>query len=95
MASIKPLKTAIPLSPIKNYGLTRGSVTALKKGAHMKDGDINAAMMDGREKLGVQVGLSDNEEHRKEWITAEFRPALCVKQYIWGGVPLGNLPKVE
>jgi hypothetical protein len=45
--------------------------------------------------LAVEVILSDDEEHRKEWIKAEFRPTLCVKQYIWGGVSLGNLPKAE
>jgi hypothetical protein len=95
MTSVKTLKTAIPSSPLKKYGLTSGAVTALKKGAHMKDADVNAVMEDGKEKLAVQVVLSDDEEGRKEWITAEFRPTLRVKQYIWGGVPLGNLPKAE
>jgi hypothetical protein len=74
---------------------TSGAVTALKKGAHMKDGDVNAVMMDGKERLAIQVVLSDDEEHRKEWTNAEFRPTLCVKEYIWGGVQLGNLPKSE
>jgi hypothetical protein len=95
MASIKTLKSGIPSSPIKNYGLTGGAVTALKKGAHMEDEDVNAVMVDGKEKLAVQVILSDDEERRKEWNSAEFRPTLRVKQYIWGGVPLGNLPKAE
>jgi hypothetical protein len=95
MTVIKTMKTAIPSSPIKNYGLTMGAVTALKKGARMKDLDVNAVMEDGKEKLAVQVVLSDDEERRKEWKTAEFRPTLRVKQYIWGGVPLGNLPKAE
>ena len=61
----------------------------------MEDGDVNAVMVDGKEKLAMRVILSDDEEHNKEWIKAEFRPTLRVKQYIWGGVPLGNLPKVE
>jgi hypothetical protein len=51
-------------------------------------------MVDGKEKLAVQVILSDDKEYCKEWIKAEFRPTL-VKQYIRGGVPLGNLPKAE
>ncbi len=61
----------------------------------MEDGDVNAVMVDGKEKLAMRVILSDDEEHNKEWIKAEFRPTLRVKQYIWGGVPLGNLPKAE
>lgn len=61
----------------------------------MEDGDVNAVMEDGKEKLAVQVVLSDDEEHRKEWVRSEFKPILRVKQYIWGGVPLGNLPKAE
>ncbi len=61
----------------------------------MKDLDVNAVMEDGKEKRALQVVLSDDKERRKEWKTAEFRPTLRVKQYIWGGVPLGNLPKAE
>jgi hypothetical protein len=59
----------------------------------MEDGDVNAVMVDGKEKLAMRVILSDDEEHNKEWIKAEFRPTLRVKQYIWGGVSLGNLSK--
>jgi hypothetical protein len=92
---IKTLKSSIPSSPIKTIGLTRGAVTALKRGACMQNDDVNAVMEDGKQKLAVQVVMSDDEERRKGWLTSEFRPILRVKQYIWGGVPLGNLPKVE
>jgi hypothetical protein len=52
-------------------------------------------MEDGNEKLAVQVVLSDDDNLPKEWITAEYRPTLRVKQYIWGGVPLAKLLKAE
>jgi hypothetical protein len=93
--SIKTLKSAIPSSPLKKHGLTRGAVTALEKGARTGNVDVNAITEDGKEKLAVQVVLSDDEKKRKEWIAAEYRPTLRVKQYIWGGVPMGNLPKAE
>jgi hypothetical protein len=94
--AIKTLKSTIPSSrPMKNHGLTTGTVTALKKGAHTGNVDVNAVMEDGKEKHAVQVISSDDEKKHKEWITAKYRPTLHVKQYIWGGVPLGNLPKAE
>jgi hypothetical protein len=94
--AMKTLKATIPSSPMKNHGLSTGAVTALKKGAHTGNVDVNAVMLqNGKEKLALQVILSDDEKNRKEWITAEYRPTLRVKQYIWGGVPLGILPKAE
>jgi hypothetical protein len=52
-------------------------------------------MEDGKEKLAVQVVLSHDDNLGKDWIMAEYRPTLHVKQCIWDGVPLGNLPNTE
>jgi hypothetical protein len=38
-------------------------------------------MVDGEEKLAIQVVLSDDEERRNEWMPAEFRSRSKQIQY--------------
>jgi hypothetical protein len=65
LTAIKTLISTIPSLPVKKHALTTGAVTALKKGVHTANVDVNAVMEDGKEKLAVQVILSDGENNRK------------------------------